>query len=205
MPITLLPANEYRRERWKNGLGWTREILRHPADADTWDWRMSIAEVEKDGPFSAFPGCDRELVLLAGEGMRLHFDDGDCVTLLPPHSRHRFAGERALNAELLAGRTHDFNVIWRRDAVDVAVLHRPLVGPMVFFPESGVQWFVHQLAGQALFRDQAFPVRLAQGDSALIEAPDGGERTLLDGGGEVLLVRIAKPFAATPADLSLAE
>ena len=205
MPLTLLPANEYRRERWKNGLGWTREILRHPAGADAWDWRLSIAEVEKDGPFSAFPGCDRELVLLAGEGMRLHFSDGDCVTLLPPHSRHRFAGERALDAELLAGRTHDFNVIWRRDAVDVSVLHRPLVGPMVFFAESGVTWFVHQLAGQAVFRDQPHPVRLAQGDSAIIGANDAGERTLLDGGGEVLLVRIARKAEGPRDEPTLAD
>jgi environmental stress-induced protein Ves len=59
VPITLIPANEYRRERWKNGLGWTREIAREPADGDAWTWRLSIAEVEKDGPFSAFPCCDR--------------------------------------------------------------------------------------------------------------------------------------------------
>lgn len=192
MPITLLPANEYRRERWKNGLGWTREILRHPAAGDAWDWRLSIAEVDKDGPFSAFPGCDRELVLLSGEGMRLHFEDGDCVTLLPPHSRHRFSGERALAAELLAGPTHDFNAMWRRSVVDVSVLHRPLVGTMVFFPEVGVRWFAYLLSGQAYFRDQPYPMHLAQGDSAIIDLPEYGERTLLDGGGEVLLVRISE-------------
>jgi environmental stress-induced protein Ves len=196
VPITLIPANEYRRERWKNGLGWTREILRHPADGADWQWRLSIAEVDKDGAFSAFPGCDRELVLLSGEGMRLKFEDGDCVTLLPPHSRHRFAGERALSAELISGPTHDFNVMWRRNDVDVAVLHRPLVGPMVFFPESGVSWFVFLLAGQAVFRDQPQALRLEQGDSAVIRTPDGGARTLLDGGGEVLLVRISEPLGA---------
>jgi environmental stress-induced protein Ves len=193
VPITLIPANEYRRERWKNGLGWTREIAREPAAGDAWNWRMSIAEVEKDGPFSAFPGCDRELVLVSGEGMRLKFEDGDSVTLTPPHSRHRFAGERPLVAELLGGPTHDFNVMWRRNAVDVAVLHRPLVGAMVFFPESGVTWFVYLLSGQAMFKDQPVPMRLATGDSAMIQAVDGGARTILDGGGEVLLIRISEP------------
>jgi environmental stress-induced protein Ves len=191
--ILLIPANEYRRVRWKNGLGWTREIVRHPADGEDWSWRLSIAEVEKDGPFSQFPGYDRELVLLSGEGMHLNFDDGESVSLLPPHSRHRFAGERALNAELIAGPTHDFNVIWKRSAVDVAVHHRPLVGPMVFFPESGVQWFAYLLSGHAGFKDQPVPMLLAQGDSALIQAHDGEARTILDGGGEVLLVRISDP------------
>jgi hypothetical protein len=74
------------------------------------------------------------------------------------------------------------------------VLHRPLVGPMVFFPESGVLWFAYLLAGQAVFRDQPTPMMLEQGDSAVIRTPDGGARTLLDGGGEVLLVRISEPL-----------
>jgi environmental stress-induced protein Ves len=68
MRIVHLPANEYRRERWRNQLGWTREIYRQPQDDADWSWRASIAEVDRDAPFSAFPGCDRELVLLAGDG-----------------------------------------------------------------------------------------------------------------------------------------
>ena len=189
MKIRLLPANEYRRERWKNGLGWTREILRYPSNAETWLWRVSIAEVDKDGPFSAFPDCDRELVLLTGEGMRLLFDDGETVLLNPPHDRHRFAGERALSAELLNGPTHDFNVIWRRDALQTQVLHRPLVGPMVFFAEKGVRWLAHLLNGHATFKDQPLSPRLHQGDSALIEPGESGSRVILDGGGELLLVK----------------
>ena len=62
MNATLLPAEEYRRERWKNGLGWTREVLRWPPGADDWDWRISIAEVDKGGPFSSFPGVEREQI-----------------------------------------------------------------------------------------------------------------------------------------------
>lgn len=189
MKIRLLPANEYCRERWKNGLGWTREIWRYPDGADHWQWRLSIAEVDKDGPFSAFPGCDRELVLLSGEGMRLCFDDGETVSLNPPHDRHRFAGERALHAELVNGPTHDFNVIWRRASINAQVLHRPLVGAMVFFAEPDVRWLVYMLSGQAAFKDQPLPVHLQLGDSALIEPGESGSRVILDGGGEVLLVK----------------
>ena len=79
MPVAVrsrvIPANEYRRERWRNGLGWTREIhaaasraaaspaAADPAAGDSWEWRLSIAEIEHDAPFSSFPGVDRELVL----------------------------------------------------------------------------------------------------------------------------------------------
>ncbi len=191
MDITLIPANEYRRERWKNGLGWTREIVRSPPEEQAWDWRLSIAEVDKDGPFSTFPGVDRELVLLAGEGMRLVFDDGESVELSPPHGRARFAGERALGAELISGPTQDFNLMWRRDRVDASLLHRPLVGAMLFFAEPGVTWVVHVMSGRAAFKDQLLPKVLEQGDTALIAAStDGSRRVILEGGGEVLLVRI---------------
>jgi len=190
MHIQLIPANEYLRTRWRNGLGWTREITRSPIDADNWHWRLSIAEVDKDGPFSAFENIDRELILLAGEGMRLIFADGESVTLNPPHDKHRFAGERALSAELINGPTQDFNVMWQRDRYETQVLHRPLVGPMVFFSEKNVTWAIYMLSGMAQFKDQVLPMQLQQGDSALLFPDEIGGRLILDGGGEVLLVKM---------------
>ncbi|HEX7992014.1 MAG TPA: HutD family protein, partial [Stenotrophomonas sp.] len=91
-PSRVIHSALYQRERWRNGLGWTREILRLPEQGD-WQLRLSIAEIEQDAAFSAFPGVERELVLLQGEGLRLRFADGRCETLLPPYQRLRFAGE----------------------------------------------------------------------------------------------------------------
>ena len=195
---TLIPATEYRRERWKNGLGWTREVLRWPAGAAEWDWRVSIAEVDKGGPFSTFAGVDRELVLLAGEGMRLDFEDGESVELRPPHDRHRFAGERALSAELFNGPTHDFNLMWRREKVEATLLHRPLVGPMLFFAEPDVRWLAYLISGRAVVKDRLLPLSMEQGDSVLLEPAAGDHhRLVLEGGGELLLVRIAPPGSPT--------
>ncbi|KGM56911.1 hypothetical protein N799_01785 [Lysobacter arseniciresistens ZS79] len=198
----VIPANEYRRERWRNQLGWTREICRggdgDGGGANDWDWRLSIAEIEQDAAFSCFPGIDRELVLLAGNGVRLRFDDGECIELHPPHDRHRFAGERALTGELIDGTTHDFNLMWRRGRVEAALWHRPLVGPMVIFAEPHSTWAVHLLAGQARFADDSGLPPLEGGDTAVFSA--GGERLrhVLDGGGEVLLVRLTGPGAGPP-------
>lgn len=185
----VIPANEYRRERWRNQMGWTREVYRTPAEGD-WDWRLSIAEIEQDAAFSAFPGVDRELVLLAGNGVRLRFDDGEVQELHPPHSKWRFAGERALVGELIDGPTHDFNLMWRRDRVRAELWHRPLVGPMVIFVEPGATWAVHLIAGQAQFVDDSGLAPLAAGDSAILQAGDTRLRHVMDGGGEVLLIRV---------------
>jgi len=184
----VIPANEYRRERWRNQLGWTREIYRAPEEGE-WGWRLSIAEIERDSAFSSFPGIDRELVLLSGNGMRLRFEDGEVHELHPPHGKLRFAGERVVTGELIDGPTHDFNLMWRRDQVQAELWHRPLVGPMVIFAEAGTTWAVHLLSGRARFADDSGLPALEAGDTAILQA--GGERLrhVIEGGGELLLVR----------------
>jgi uncharacterized protein len=188
----VIPANEYRRERWRNGLGWTREIHAQAATGKPgdWAWRLSIAEIEHDAPFSAFPGVERELVLLSGNGLRLRFVDGEVRELHPPHDKLRFAGERAVTGELLDGPTQDFNLMWRRDLVEAQLWHRPLVGPMVVFAEPGTVWAIHLLAGQARFADDSGLPDLAAADTALLRADDTRLRHVLDGGGEALLIRL---------------
>lgn len=194
--LRLVPAHEYRRERWRNGFGWTREILRSTdCDAergDDWDWRLSIAEIECDGPFSSFPGVDRELVLLHGNGVRLRFDDGEVREAAPPHGRVRFAGERTVSGELLDGPTHDFNLMWRRDRIDADLWHRPLVGSMVLFVEPGERWVVHVLSGHAHCSDGEQRFAAAMSDSLLLSANDARHRFAIDGGGEVLIARLRR-------------
>ncbi|MDH5824026.1 HutD family protein [Luteimonas sp. RD2P54] len=188
LPVQVIPANEYRRERWRNGAGWTRQIVAVPEDAE-WLWRLSIAEVEQDSAFSRYPGVERVQVLLAGEGLRLRFDDGHRQLLAPPHGTARYCGERAVAGGPVEGLATVFNLMWRRDAVRAELWRRPLVGPMLFFADPGEQWALHLLGGQARFdRDAALPA-LAQGDTALLSAPRR-RRFLLDGGGELLVIRL---------------
>jgi environmental stress-induced protein Ves len=99
---------------WRNGGGSTREYLREPADDEDFDWRLSVAEVATDGPFSAFPGVDRILVLLAGNGMELRSAERS-VVLGEPLQHLAFSGEAGIQAHLLDGPTTDLNLMWRRD------------------------------------------------------------------------------------------
>ena len=187
----VIPANEYQRERWKNGAGWTRQIVRVP-DCDDWDWRLSIAEIERDAPFSLFPGVERELVLLQGNGLRLRFENGTTADLQPPHGRIRFAGEEVLSGELLDGPTHDFNLMWRRDRISAELLHRPLVGSMLFFTDPGTTWAIHLLAGQARFDAASELPALWAGDTALLVNATTRQRFVLQGGGELLAIRLSR-------------
>lgn len=108
---------------WKNGGGVTREIAAYPVGAslDTFVWRVSVADVERAGPFSRFPGVARTLVLLAGSGMRLSEASGATHVLARPLDIARFDGEAALDAQLVDGATRDFNLMIRRDRADAAL------------------------------------------------------------------------------------
>lgn len=102
---------------WKNGAGLTREIAIGPRGAGNadFDWRISLAEVAGDAPFSAFPGIDRCITLLRGAGMRLASIDGSVDHRLDQElAPFHFSGDLALNASLLHGGCSDFNVMTRR-------------------------------------------------------------------------------------------
>ncbi|MDM0002406.1 HutD family protein [Variovorax sp. J22P240] len=112
---------------WKNGGGVTREIVCSPAGAgmEGFDWRASIATIDKPGPFSAFAGVDRVIMLLDGAGVRLRSQDGRVDHRLEvPHASFAFAGDVAVHCELLGGASTDFNVMSRQGRLkaDVRVL-----------------------------------------------------------------------------------
>ena len=188
----VIRAAAYRRERWRNGAGWTERILSLPGDGDgDWDLRLSIASIEQDAGFSRFDGVEREFVLLQGQGLQLAFADGRSVELQPPYPRVRFAGEDPPRAQLGEGPCKAFNLMWKRQAWQVQLLHRPLVGAMVFFSEPQVAWAIHLLGGQASFDPATGLPALAAGDTAWLPAGPR-QRFALDGGGELLAVRIER-------------
>jgi environmental stress-induced protein Ves len=109
---------------WKNGGGITREIVCLPLGAgmNDFDWRVSIAHIASDGPFSAFPGVDRIITLLSGGGVHLLSEGAEVNHLLDtPLAPLAFAGEAPIHARLLAGDCHDFNVMTRRSACSASL------------------------------------------------------------------------------------
>jgi uncharacterized protein len=106
---------------WKNGGGVTRELLRLPMGSkDDWTLRISVADVDADGPFSAFPGVTRWFAVLDGAGVRLRFADRS-LDMRRGDAPVRFDGDETPGCALLGGRTRDLNVMVRSDRADSLV------------------------------------------------------------------------------------
>jgi environmental stress-induced protein Ves len=122
----LSPA-EFRRMPWKNGGGLTTELASYPPRAalDAFDWRVSVADITRDGPFSYFEGIDRTIVLISGGGIRLE-GPGRTLELRASFEPYAFFGEDPIHCTLLDGPVRDFNVMLRRGRArgDVTVVQK---------------------------------------------------------------------------------
>lgn len=102
---------------WKNGAGLTTQLAIEPEDATLesgFHWRLSMADVRMDGPFSAFPDYERTILLLKGKGIDLDFNGHGRKRLATPLDPFQFPGEWHATGELLDGPCRDFNVITRK-------------------------------------------------------------------------------------------
>lgn len=118
----LTPA-DYTRQPWKNGKGETVELARADRDGGMM-WRLSMATVAEDGPFSVFPGIERNLTVLEGPGFRLVGDGIDLPCL--PLSPVAFPGDVPVQAIQTGGKvSFDFNVMTARSlpVPQVDVIH----------------------------------------------------------------------------------
>ncbi|MEU7432129.1 HutD family protein [Streptomyces sioyaensis] len=107
---------------WSNGGGVTREIAAHPSGAG-WDgfaWRVSLADVTRDGPYSPLPGVRRILTVVDGAGLELTVDG--TPRLLPGRYRpFAFPGGATTASRLLDGPVVNLNVMLREGRAEGAV------------------------------------------------------------------------------------
>ena len=111
MSFHIVHFDDVKPQPWKNGGGVTRELLAWP-NADEWAMRLSVADIECDGPFSAFPGIDRWFAVLSGNGVRL---SSPAKTIQRSDDALHFDGALAPDCELIDGSTRDLNLMIRRD------------------------------------------------------------------------------------------
>lgn len=183
--MRLIPYSRLIAAPWKNGGGETREIAAFPPGAgfDGFDWRLSIATIAKDGTFSAFPGIDRTLILLSGNGVALRLDD-DGEHVLQPGERLAFAGERTVRSRLLDGAVQDLNVMTRRGRTMARIDRMALHDRLELDLGNG--------GGAVVLRDGLADLpdgtRLGRGD-AILGDPGQAGRTSLTGRADLVVIR----------------
>ena len=109
--MLLLREAQYLPVPWKNGGGVTREIHREPAEPAAFDWRLSLATLDRPGPFSPFPGYQRTLVLVRGAGVELDFGAHGAARLARIGELVTFDGAWVTQCRLLEGASSDLNLI----------------------------------------------------------------------------------------------
>lgn len=135
MTLHTLRCDQVTPQRWRNGAGFTRELLVWPDAADG-QLRISVADIDTDAPFSSFPGVDRWFAVVEGAGVVLQLPDGAHAVAGDAAPLH-FAGEAAPGCTLIDGPTRDLNLMVRRGS-GRATMQRAESG-VVFAPRQGLR------------------------------------------------------------------
>jgi environmental stress-induced protein Ves len=170
--MRILRSAEYRSMPWKNGGGVTTEVAVSPAGAglDEFDWRISMARVESDGPFSCFAGVDRTLCVLEGQGLILDIDGRQPVSVTGAEAPLSFPADKQTAATLIGGPITDLNVMTRRGRMVHSVERRLISEPFEISTTTGTTLV---FALSAVTIDGPEQVRLGALDSLLCDAEIG--------------------------------
>jgi environmental stress-induced protein Ves len=103
--VTVVRADDVTPQPWPNGGGTTRELVR-AADRS---WRISLAEIVADGPFSVFAGQHRLLTVVEGPVLSLDVDGETHV--VEPQRPFAFPGDAEVVASVPEGPVRALNVI----------------------------------------------------------------------------------------------
>lgn len=191
--VVLLGKDHQRRQRWANDGGWTTMLAEHPRELDGAAellWRLSIAEIDRDGPFSLLPGRARELILLDGNGLELHGSDITDMRVNLRLSSLHFCGDAVLHCRLINGPVRVFNVMTRRADTHAKVIARPLQGVMILFADIGDSWLIHALGGRLQLEVDDAIHQAGAGEVLHVDQTAARTRMTLQGSGEVILVRL---------------
>ena len=138
---------------WKNGGGTTRSLVCWPNPSD-WVFRMSVARIDSDGPFSEFKGVDRWFAVLSGEGVVLQFPERR-VEAGALDAAVQFSGDLPCQCSLTNGPTVDFNLMVQGVSANMARIDRsPYIAK--FKAQTTLAIFVVEAGGRVRMGAQNF-------------------------------------------------
>lgn len=176
--MRILRSADHKTMPWKNGGGVTTEIAVFPADAglDDFHWRVSTARVEQNGPFSVFPGVDRSLSILEGNGILLKVQGRIPFGLTRRYEPLEFPADVPTEASLISGPITDLNVMTRRGLCESEVQLIEVSDRLALDAADEVTILLVDGDGLAVTRDGRTD-SLGRGDAVLLEAGDAATLT----------------------------
>jgi environmental stress-induced protein Ves len=135
---------------WANGRGTSYEIASDRNESGEWTWRLAMAPVNEDGPFSRIECVNRFLAVVDGAGMLLSVDRKKLPCL--PMQVVRFRGDAITDATLTDGPIMDINLMVRRKEAD---------GEMAIVSDAGI------LAGASIIVAVGGSAQMKCGDSSI--------------------------------------
>ena len=187
--MRILRSADYREMPWKNGGGTTTEIAVSPpgATTDGFDWRISMASIQSDGGFSAFPEVDRTLSILHGNGIYLSVSGVAEVHIGPASEPFHFPADVPAYARLSDAPVIDLNVMTRRTRFSHRVSRLSSSKAVTWALTADLTAF---LAASSVLQieDGTDTARIAPGDSVIFDHQDGSVVASPDGDAEIYVI-----------------
>jgi uncharacterized protein len=189
--MIVLRESDYATVPWKNGGGLTREILKVPPDAAAFDWRLSLATIEQPGPFSAFDGYDRTLVLIRGAGLELDFGPEGRAVLRAPGQLAAFDGGWATSCTLIDGPSSDLNLIVSKARAETRARLVRVTTPELMHTAGWEETLICCVTGAAQVENAAGHIATLSGADVARCTPDDGVLTCAADGPTPALLFVA--------------
>ena len=168
--LRLIRQSEFTEGPWRNGMGVSWEIASFkPEGAADFSWRVAKARIDRDVPFSIYPGIDRVFMQLSGNGLDLEFEGGRVLQVHESFVPHAFACDVPLYCKLRNGPCFDLNLFTARGAYGAEPQVVQLEG-LVEVALDGAEAVVFALEGTAELAGQDGAIILRQGDAAVVGA-----------------------------------
>ena len=165
--LRLIRQSEMLEGPWRNGMGVSWEIASHKEHgASEFSWRFAKARIDRDVPFSIYPGVDRVFMQISGNGLDLEFEGGQVLTVHESNVPHAFACDVPLTCKLRDGPCFDLNLFTARGVYEAHASVIKLSG-METLDLSNIEAVYFALEGSVVLSGQGGAVQLQAGDAAV--------------------------------------